>query len=258
MHAPRVRRASNRHCSGARNLRTVLFLVALALFAVFVTSTAQVVRVGFYENAPKLYTNESGRIVGFFPEIIEYIAEQEGWDLEYVSGTWSECLARLEAGEIDLMPDVAYSEQRATIYGFAEEPLFINWGIIYTIPDSGIESIPDLVGKRIAVMAGSIHTEGEQGIKAMLSQFDIRSTYVEVPDYAAVLAALQADEADAGAVNRLFGLANEEQYGVRQTPIVFNPRELCFAYPIGSAFGATLADIIDEHVRSMKADSQSV
>lgn len=257
MHVPRVGGALDRHRSIARRLRTAAVIVSLTLLLLSVASTAQVVRVGFYENPPKLYTNDAGEIVGFFPMIIEYIAEQEGWTLEYVSGDWTECLSRLEAGEIDLMPDVGYSEQRAAIYGFAAEPLFINWGIIYASPDTAIESIPDLAGKRIAVMKGSIHTEGEQGIKAMLSQFDIQSTYVEVPNYAAVLAALQADEADAGVVNRLFGLANEDQYGVRQTPIVFNPRELRFAYPIGSAFGATLADIIDEHVRSMKADSQS-
>jgi PAS domain S-box-containing protein len=258
MQVHRVHRTSHRHCCIERRLCTAAVVVLLTLLLLSVASLAQVVRVGFYENPPKLYTDEHGSVRGFFPEVIEHIAEQEGWDLEYVSGTWSECLIRLEAGEIDLMPDVAYLESRAAIYGFAEEPLFINWGIIYAVPDSGIESIPDLVEKRIAVMTRSIHTEGEQGIKAMLSQFDIQSTYVEVPNYAAVLAALQADEADAGAVSRLFGLANEEQYGVRQTPIVFSPRELRFAYSIGSAFGATLADIIDAHVSRMKADPESV
>ncbi|MFC2105051.1 PAS domain S-box protein [Candidatus Bipolaricaulota bacterium] len=247
-----------RHRIIARRLRTVFLFVTLILLSFHVGTAAQVVRVGFYENAPKLYTNESGRIVGFFPEVIEHIAEQEGWGLEYVSGTWSECLSRLEAGEIDLMPDVGYSEQRAAVYGFAEEPLFINWGIIYTIPDSEIESIPDLVGKRIAVMKGSIHTEGEQGIKAMLSQFDIQSTYVEVSNYTEVFEVLQAGEADAGAVNRLFGLANEDQYGVRPTPIVFNPRELRFAYTMGSEFGQQLAERIDVNVRSMKANHDSI
>ena len=254
----RVRMALDRHWIIARRLWSAVLLIACALLSLHVVSAAQVVRVGFYENAPKLYTNDLGEIVGFFPKIIEYIAAQEGWTLEYVSGTWSECLSRLEAGEIDLMPDVGYSEQRAAIYGFAGEPLFINWGIIYTSPDSGIESIPDLVGKRIAVMEGSIHTEGEQGIKAMLSQFDIRSTYVEVLDYKVVFEALQAGEADVGVVNRLFGLANEKQYGVRQTPIVFNPRELRFAYPLGSELGAQLVERIDEHVRSMKTDPDSV
>jgi PAS domain S-box-containing protein len=258
MHVHRVHRTSHRYCCIDRRLRTAAVVIPLILLLLSVTSIAQVVRVGFYENAPKLYTDDSGRIVGFFPEIIEYISGQEGWDLEYVSGTWTECLSRLETGEIDLMPDVGYSVKRAAIYGFADEPLFINWGIIYAVPDSGIESIPDLVGKRIAVMTGSIHTEGEQGIKAMLSQFDIRSTYVEVPDYTAVLEAIHSGAVDAGAVNRLFGLAVAKQYDVRQTPIVFNPRELRFAYPMDSEFGEQLAERIDLHVGEMKADPESV
>jgi len=258
MHMHRAQNGLKCHWFAASNLRIAVMLVTSALLSFSAITEAQVVRVGFYENAPKLYTSDLGEIVGFFPQIIEYIAEQEGWTLEYVPGTWAECLSRLEAGEIDLMPDVAYSTARSKVYGFTEEPLFINWGIIYTSPDSGIESIPDLAGKRIAVMDGSIHTEGEQGIKAILAQFDIRSTYVEVPDYAAVFETLQADEADVGVVNRLFGLANEKQYGVRQTPIVFNPRELRFAYLLDSEFGKQLAERIDLRIRDMKMDPNSV
>jgi len=233
----------------------LVIALVLGLGAAFGQS---VVRVGFYENPPKLYTDDSARIVGFFPEIIEEIAAQEGWTVEYVPGTWAECLARLEAGEIDLMPDVAYSGSRAAIYGFSEEPLFVNWGVIYQHPSAEIESIPDLIGKRIAVMEGSIHTVGEQGVVAMLAAFDIDSTFVEYPDYTAVFEALEAGEADAGAVNRLFGLLSEDAYDIEPTTIVFNPRELRFAYPIDSEFGAQLAARIDHNIRAMKAAPDSV
>ena len=241
-------------------LRSVPSVVLLATVLLLFSSavSAQTVRVGFYENAPKLFTDDSGRVAGFFPEIIEAIAAEEGWTIEYVPGTWAENLERLNAGDIDLMPDVGYSEARASIYGFSGEPLFINWGVIYRRPGAGIESIPDLIGKRIAVMAGSIHTDGEQGIRAILSQFDVESTFIEYPDYAAVFEALGAGEAEAGAVNRLFGSLNASSYGVEATPIIFNPRELRFAYPLGSQFGELLAERIDGHVRSMKADPDSV
>jgi len=258
MHAHRSRRDLNRHWFIVRRLRTAALFVALTLVSFHVVLAAQVIRVGFYENAPKLFTDEHGSVRGFFPEILTAIAAEEGWELEYIPGTWAENLVRLSVGEIDLMPDVAYSTARAELYGFSQEPLFVNWGVIYVPPDSTIASIPDLIGMRIAVMEGSIHTEGEQGIKALLSQFDIRSVYIEVPDYEAVFEALQAGEADAGAVNRLFGLLNEDTFDVAVTTIMFNPRELRFAYPIGSELGALLAERIDDHVRSMKADSDSV
>ena len=173
-----------------------------------------VVRVGFYENAPKLYTDESGRITGFFPEILVAIAEQEGWTLEYVPGTWSDNLARLQTGEIDLMPDAAYSRERTWIYGFSQEPLFVNWDVIYTSPGSAALSIPELVGKRVAVMSGSIRTDGGQGGRALLAAFDIDSEFVEVDGYQEVFELLHARDVEAGIVNRLFGLQNARRFDV--------------------------------------------
>ncbi len=76
------------------------------------------VRVGVYENEPKVFTAASGEPAGIFIDFIEYIAEAEGWNLEYVSGTWAQGLVRLEKGEIDLMPDVAFSTERGKKYSF--------------------------------------------------------------------------------------------------------------------------------------------
>ena len=243
--------------SARRLVIRTMMIVCLLLVCTPLVHGQTLVRVGFYENEPKLYTDESGRITGFFPELLAAIAEQEGWTLQYVPGTWSDNLARLEAGELDLMPDVAYSQERAKIFGFSLEPLFVNWGVVYAPSGSAPLSIPDLVGRRIAVMSGSIHTEGEQGIKALLAQFDVQSTFVDVDNYEHVFELLHARDVDAGVVNRLFGLQNEDQYDVMQTQIVFNPRELRFAYPLGSEGGSLLAERIDTHVLSMKADTDS-
>jgi len=58
------------------------------------------IKVGIYENQPKFFTDENGNASGFWPDIIEYIASQEKWEIEYVHGTWTECLERLEQNEI--------------------------------------------------------------------------------------------------------------------------------------------------------------
>ena len=149
----------------ARHIATPILLAASVFFASVLVS-AQVVRVGFYENPPKLYTDEAGTISGFFPEILEYIAAEEDWEIVYVSGTWDEGLRRLADGEIDLLPDVAYSEARSGSLEFSEETLFVNWGIVVVQPGLPIRALTALDGYSIAVMAGSIHTEGEQEMKA--------------------------------------------------------------------------------------------
>ena len=91
-----------------------LLCLSLTLFLIFsATGTAAgsiTVRVGIYENNPKIFTDNNGNASGFWPEIIKEIASKEGWQIQYVHGTWSECLQKLGNNEIDLMPDVAYTE----------------------------------------------------------------------------------------------------------------------------------------------------
>ena len=76
----------------------VSLLSAVQVFAQE-TQTPSRIRVGTYENPPKVFTSGSGQVIGLFPDLLEYIANEEGWTLTYVPGTWAECLARLEEGE---------------------------------------------------------------------------------------------------------------------------------------------------------------
>ncbi|HNT89393.1 MAG TPA: transporter substrate-binding domain-containing protein, partial [Candidatus Hydrogenedentes bacterium] len=93
--------------------RRLLIMLALIVMQMFPASAvARVVTVGVYENAPKVFLDESGKPAGIFVEIIEYVAKEEEWELAYVAGTWGEGLDRLARGEIDLMPDVAYAAER--------------------------------------------------------------------------------------------------------------------------------------------------
>ncbi|TFF88107.1 MAG: transporter substrate-binding domain-containing protein, partial [Promethearchaeota archaeon] len=89
-------------------------------------------KVGYYDNKPKVYEDDEGNVKGIFPEILEYIADQEDWKIEWVYGSWEECLDRVENGKIDIMVDVAYSENRSQLYDFNSVEVLSNWGIIYS------------------------------------------------------------------------------------------------------------------------------
>jgi len=85
----------------------ILFIIFLLLFSnPFSVSADTPIRVGIYQNKPKVFTDSEGNAKGFYIDILEYIASKEGWHLEYVPGTWDQCLKRLENGRIDLLPDV--------------------------------------------------------------------------------------------------------------------------------------------------------
>jgi len=221
-------------------------------------SAPPVIRVGFYNNPPKIFRNEKGAITGFFPDILAAIADNEGWKIEYVPGTWAQCLDRLVSGEIDLMPDVAYSEERAAQFPLSQQTVLVNWGILYVHSGSPISAITDLAGKRIAVMRGSIYTDGEDGIRALLAGFGIDASFVETEDYKGAFQLVDARKVDAGVVNRLFGAWNERAYRVQKTGILFDSQQLRFAASPAFAYGEYVLARIDENVLQMKADPESI
>lgn len=230
----------------------LILLISLSIFSPDCTSgaDAKVVRVGFYENPPKLFHGMQGTPKGIFPEIIEEIAKTETWQIEWVPGTWNEGLARLVSGEIDIMPDVAYSLKRAEQYDFSNEPVLINWGTLYTRSGVHVSSIPDLAGKRIAVMRGSIHTDGDEGIREQVKKFNVSCEFIEFDNYQGVFLALQNNLADIGVVNRLYGTTAQKLYDVLPTTVAFNPNHLKFAFPANGNKTLYLKKIIDQHLKA--------
>ena len=253
-----MKRAVESSRSGLR-VRLYIALCALCLLcAAFTASGQEVVRVGVYDNPPKVILRESGPPEGFFPDLASAIAEREGWRIQYVAGSWTECLARLEAGEIDVLVDVAITDERAALYSFNHETVLVNWGVVYAGKDLSILSLTDLEGRRVAVMDGSAHTEGVGGIVELTERFGISCTFLRFVDYAEVFGAIETGACDAGVVNRVFGMTFESAYRVVRTPIVFNPLELRFALPKDGPLTSHLIDRIDTRLRQLMADPDSV
>lgn len=213
---------------------------------------ARTVTVGVYENAPKVFTSEAGKPSGIFIEIIEQIAKAEGWNLRYVPGTWAEGLDRLAKGEIDLMPDVAYTADREKLYSFHKIPVLTAWSQVYAAKGSGIQSILDLNGKRVAALEGTIQLET---FTRMANSFGLKITLIPVPDYKTEFTMIAAGKADAGLTNRFYGLMHARKAGLEDTPIMFDPAPFFFAAPRNAS--GQLLDAIDHHLSEMKKDPQS-
>ena len=80
------------------------------------------VRVGWYES-PFNITDQFGRRSGYAYEFQEKVAAYTDWQYEYVEGSWPELLQMLIDGEIDLMSDVSYTDERSEIMLFSELPM---------------------------------------------------------------------------------------------------------------------------------------
>lgn len=235
-------------------LRMTLLIVALATFGLPLASAEEgVVTVGVYDNAPKVFQDDFGTPKGIFIDIIDYIAREEGWRLRYVPGTWTEGLDRLAKGQLDLMPDVAITAERETLYAFHKVPVLSSWSEVYASKGSGIQSILDLNAKRIAVLEGSVQ---QQAFERLAESFGINITLITAPDLNAVFTMVAKKQADAAITNHFFGLMHAKQFGLENTAVLFSPAKLMFAAP-GRA-QQPLLDTIDAHLLNLKRDPQSI
>jgi PAS domain S-box-containing protein len=240
--------------------RWYLYIIEICLI-LSVSSSGRLltpIRIGSYDNPPKISLSENGEMVGFWPSILKQIASQENWEIIWIHCNWDECLQKLENNEIDIMPDVGWSTVREQKYLFTKEPVLISWARVYVRQGSEIQTILDLNGKRVAGLKGSLNFDGPEGMKAISKQFGVEITFVDLASYDEVLQAVQNQQVDAGITNKDFGDQNERKYGVVRTPIIIQPTQIMFALPRNGAQSSEIAAVLDKDIKSYKADRNSV
>ncbi|MDX8406601.1 MAG: transporter substrate-binding domain-containing protein [Mariprofundus sp.] len=220
---------------------------------------APVIKVGVYENSPKIYVNKQDQVSGFWPDLITYIATREHWRIEYVRGTWSQGLARLQSGEINIMPDVAFTEKRSKRYLFSDSPVLLSWTRVYVHQgNTTVKAVTDLQGKSIAVLKHSVNVDGAGGLREILKQFHIQATIIEMDDYQQVFMAIEAHTVDAGITNRDYGNRNAKAFAIRKTAIMFQPIGMRFAFSKTSALTPQLLTSINADMAALQLDSDSL
>ncbi|MGD9709666.1 MAG: EAL domain-containing protein [Halothiobacillaceae bacterium] len=215
--------------------------------------TKRDVVVGVYQNSPKVYLDEHGEPAGFFIDLLRAIAHQERWTIHYTPCTWDECLQALKDGQIDLMPDMAFSEQRRLLFDFHTISVASSWSQIYTLPGSGIHALPDLAGQRVAVLRGSVQ---EDHLKQVMGSLGLDFFLVPADSLEQAFSMTRQGQADAVVSNRFFSERHAARYQLRETPIIFQPANLYFATAKGR--NADLLARIDVHLARWRQDPESV
>ncbi len=85
-------------------MRTVfLAVVFLLLFQnhAFAQGNSSTIRVGIFQNYPLVFIDDNGVPQGLYIDLLREIANDEGWDIQFVPGIWSEGLERLRSDVID-------------------------------------------------------------------------------------------------------------------------------------------------------------
>ncbi len=96
---------------------TVFFLLVLIIASIFCPFKIRsevddkIVRIGWHEG-PYFITDEYDRWSGYTYEYQRKIAAYTGWKYDYVKGSFSELLQMLKDGQIDMMGNISYTEER--------------------------------------------------------------------------------------------------------------------------------------------------
>lgn len=239
--------------SSRRNAWCALSLIGVVLQLTPCTADTRTLRVGVYQNSPKVFMDADGTPKGFFVDIVDEIARREHWRVVYVPGTWSENIRRLRQREIDLLVDVAYSKERAEQFLFGNVFVLESWLDVYSRRGVRIGSIRDLATKRIAVLAGSVQEKYLND--EIRPSFKLDFTLVPCPDYPRCVQAIKTGAADVMVASREFFFAPARDEEIVPAQMMFRPENLYFAFP--KMTNADLIWTIDRQVASMKNDPDS-
>lgn len=172
-------------------------------FAADSDQQAKTVRVGWLVNNKGFQEGAPGeRLSGWGYEYLQTLSHYtKGWQYEYVSGTFSELMDMLEAGEIDLMPNISYSAEREQKLLFSSNPEGTERYYIYARPDRDDLAKGDpqaLQGLTIGCNSGVMQTiVGQQ----WLADEGVTCTYKEIDTGSALFEALADGEVDAVIMN---------------------------------------------------------
>ena len=173
----------------------LLLSVALPVKAAAETAPAKVVRVGSFEDTFN-YVNEKGIRKGYGYELLQTLSGYTGWQLEYVTCDWSDCFEKLKNGEIDIMGDISYTEDRAEEMLFSDEPMGEEKYYLYadlSREDITASDFKTLNGKKIGVLMG---TEPEVMLTEWEEKYDLKTQHVNISNNEDVKQKLAKHEID--------------------------------------------------------------
>ena len=172
-----------------------IFIIFTLCMPCLADETQKTIRVGSFEDTFN-YVDEHGVRRGYGYELMQALAGYTGWKFEYVKCDWSNCFEKLENGEIDIMGDISYTDDRAERMLFSEEPMGEEKYVLYAnLSDNDIVSsnFKSLDSKRVGVLMG---TEPENMLTEWENKNGIHTEHVNVSGNSDVETKLSNNEID--------------------------------------------------------------
>lgn len=129
------------------------------------SSEATVIRVGVSGDFYPFCYKENDQLKGFEIDLWEHIAEENGWELEYVVSDLTGLFGMLDTDKVDVVAREVSSDNptRQEKYLFSDVYLYCTYNLV-TKADSPLNTLEDFKGTRIGVVMGG---DGELNLKKL-------------------------------------------------------------------------------------------
>ncbi|MFJ3262465.1 ATP-binding protein [Pseudomonas sp. NPDC086581] len=172
-------------------------------------SAHEPIRVGLFRAGwpPFEVIDEFDQFHGISADYLQLLSERLGMKVQPVLyNTWEEVLAAVKAGEVDLLPSMAATEERQHFLSFTQ-PYVTTSSLIFARRDSTIRTLDDLSGRRVAVEHG-------YAVHELLTKAVPGIDFVLVEDSPSALKAVSTGRADAYVGNLITTTFLIEQLGL--------------------------------------------
>jgi signal transduction histidine kinase/ABC-type amino acid transport substrate-binding protein/ActR/RegA family two-component response regulator len=207
-------------------------LLAVLLFgwipaAAFAEETSpQTVKVGFYYDSDYFYRDKQGNYCGYDVEYLYELSKYTGWRYRYVRyDSFEDAYTALEAGKVDILPSLFYSEERAQKLLLSDYDMGSIYVTLVVSPTNSQFAYGDdtaLKGKRVGILAGAL--DGKEYVRWEKLR-GLNTENITMSSTKELLDALDRGELDAVAISYLgasspYRIVNE-----------FSPMKLHFGMP---------------------------
>lgn len=118
------------------------------------------------QSYPNSY-KDGDKLVGFDVEVIETIAANLGYTVEWTNTDFSGLMGQLETGKIDTVANVvAVTEERKQKYDFTDPYSYAGVTIVTHVDNTDINTLDDLKGKTVSGVLGSQNVKNLQKFDA--------------------------------------------------------------------------------------------
>lgn len=182
----------------------------------------KIIRVGDI-NSDVLHDEYDGKKEGYVYDYLNKISEITGWEYEYVEATWVESMDMLESGELDILPQVQYTPERAEKFYFPDYNMGMNSAYLLVLAnrdDIYYNDYASFNGMRIGTIRGARQIEL---LEELAEEQNFTYELVEYDFNADIVTAMESGEIDMA--------LNESMHSVQDYKIVacFRPDPIYFA-----------------------------